>query len=213
MPDGRWVPVQKGMKALPPASRPHPAHWLYRIRLRDDPEDADGATREQVGELHRSVHGLRPGRNRLGELPDNLIAWVPDPPVKDAYPIATFTWLLCYKKNSDRRKRKCSATSFCTVSRMPEESEALVPPLADAVATKVKAAVETYNSAGFPAPELPATSGNTREADCRRREEIESCQPTTRFRDRIAHPDATIPRSEPFARDSHGCIAHSVFIV
>src|ERR1019366_4625696 len=37
-------------------------------------------------------------------LPDNLIAWVPDPPVKDAYPIATFTWLLCYKKNADPKK-------------------------------------------------------------------------------------------------------------
>jgi phosphate transport system substrate-binding protein len=77
-------------------------------------------------------------------LPDNLIAWVPDPPVKDAYPIATFTWLLCYKKNSDPKKAEVlrNLLLYCLTDGQ-KESEALgYLPLPDAVATKVKAAVE-----------------------------------------------------------------------
>lgn len=32
------------------------------------------------------------------EMPANLRVWVPDPAGADAYPIVTYTWLLCYKK-------------------------------------------------------------------------------------------------------------------
>jgi phosphate transport system substrate-binding protein len=77
-------------------------------------------------------------------LPDNLIAWVPDPPVKDAYPIATFTWLLCYKKNPDPKKAEVlrNLLLYCLTDGQ-KESEALgYLPLPDAVATKVKAAVQ-----------------------------------------------------------------------
>jgi len=35
------------------------------------------------------------------ELPADLRAWLPDPPAAEAYPIVTYTWLLCYKKYSD----------------------------------------------------------------------------------------------------------------
>ncbi len=38
------------------------------------------------------------------ELPDNMIAWVSDPTAKDAYPIVTFTWVLCYKQYTDKAK-------------------------------------------------------------------------------------------------------------
>jgi phosphate transport system substrate-binding protein len=37
-------------------------------------------------------------------LPDDLIAWAKDPEVADAYPIVTYTWLICYKKYPDRNK-------------------------------------------------------------------------------------------------------------
>jgi phosphate transport system substrate-binding protein len=37
-------------------------------------------------------------------LPENLVAWVPDPPGKESYPIVTFTWLLCYRKYDDAKK-------------------------------------------------------------------------------------------------------------
>jgi phosphate transport system substrate-binding protein len=39
------------------------------------------------------------------QFPPNLLrAWVPDPAGKDAYPIATFTWLLLYKTYPDQTK-------------------------------------------------------------------------------------------------------------
>jgi phosphate transport system substrate-binding protein len=35
------------------------------------------------------------------EMPADLRAWLPDPAAPDAYPIVTYTWLLCYKKYAD----------------------------------------------------------------------------------------------------------------
>jgi len=37
-------------------------------------------------------------------LPENMIAWNPDPEGKDAYPIVTYTWVMLYKKYADRKK-------------------------------------------------------------------------------------------------------------
>src|SRR5271165_2472477 len=37
-------------------------------------------------------------------MPDNLIEWVSDPEGADAYPIVTYTWLLCYKHYADKGK-------------------------------------------------------------------------------------------------------------
>ena len=46
---------------------------------------------------------LATGKNALASvrLPANLRAWIPDPTGADAYPIVTYTWLLCYKKYED----------------------------------------------------------------------------------------------------------------
>jgi phosphate transport system substrate-binding protein len=76
-------------------------------------------------------------------LPANLIAWVPDPPVKDAYPIVTFTWLLCYKHNPDPRKAEVLRNlALYVLTDGQKESEALgYLPLPAAVAVKVRAAV------------------------------------------------------------------------
>jgi phosphate transport system substrate-binding protein len=38
------------------------------------------------------------------KLPPDLRAWLPDPEGAQAYPIATYTWLLLYKKNPDPKK-------------------------------------------------------------------------------------------------------------
>jgi len=37
-------------------------------------------------------------------LPNDLIAWASDPEGADAYPIVTYTWLICYKKYRDKNK-------------------------------------------------------------------------------------------------------------
>jgi phosphate transport system substrate-binding protein len=38
-------------------------------------------------------------------LPENMIAWAPDPDGADAYPIVTYTWLISYRKYADPAKR------------------------------------------------------------------------------------------------------------
>ena len=37
-------------------------------------------------------------------LPDDMIVWASDPEAPDAYPIVTYTWLICYKKYPDKSK-------------------------------------------------------------------------------------------------------------
>ncbi len=37
-------------------------------------------------------------------LPDDMIVWASDPEVPDAYPIVTYTWLICYKNYPDKNK-------------------------------------------------------------------------------------------------------------
>ena len=48
-------------------------------------------------------------------LPENLIAWLPDPAGDDSYPIVTYTWIICYKNYDDakksRRSRTCSPSA------------------------------------------------------------------------------------------------------
>ena len=33
-----------------------------------------------------------------------MIVWASDPEPADAYPIVTYTWLICYKKYADKNK-------------------------------------------------------------------------------------------------------------
>ncbi|MGZ6211100.1 MAG: phosphate ABC transporter substrate-binding protein PstS [Candidatus Binataceae bacterium] len=49
---------------------------------------------------------LTTGRGALAsvQLPANLRAWITDPTGAQAYPIVTYTWLLCYKKYKDPQK-------------------------------------------------------------------------------------------------------------
>ena len=49
---------------------------------------------------------LQAGKAALAsvQLPPNLRAWITDPQSADAYPIVTYTWLLCYKKYQDPQK-------------------------------------------------------------------------------------------------------------
>jgi len=83
------------------------------------------------------------------QFPGNLIAWVPDPDAKDAYPIATYTWLICYKQYKDKGKFQLlqGLLNYC-VTDGQKESEALgYIPLPPAVADKDKAAIQTITLA------------------------------------------------------------------
>jgi len=128
--------------------------------------------------------------------------------VKDAYPIATFTWLLCYKKTRPKESGSAPQPPFYCLT-MPEGIGSTgVPPLPDAVATEVKRAVKTYNSAGFPHRSFPHVRQHQGKPDCGE-ERDESCQPTTRFRDRHRASDRYDTAFRALARGCMVGIAHS----
>jgi phosphate transport system substrate-binding protein len=83
------------------------------------------------------------------QFPENLIAWVPDSDVKDAYPIATYTWLICYKQYKEKGKFQLlhDLLTYC-VTDGQKESEALgYIPLPQAVADRDKAAIQNITLA------------------------------------------------------------------
>jgi len=83
------------------------------------------------------------------QLPDDMIVWASDPEGKEAYPIVTYTWLLCYKQYQDKKKLEVlkSLLEYCLTDGQ-KESEALgyLPVPAETLA-KVKAAVQNIKLA------------------------------------------------------------------
>jgi phosphate transport system substrate-binding protein len=81
-------------------------------------------------------------------LPENLIAWNPDPDPADAYPIVTYTWLLCYKRYPDNRKAEVLRDLLnYSLTEGQKDAEPLgYIPLPPAVVEKVKSAVQTIES-------------------------------------------------------------------
>ena len=76
-------------------------------------------------------------------LPENLVAWVPDPPGKEAYPIVTFTWLLCYRKYDDAKKLEAlkDVIQYCVDKGQASSEELGYLPLPEPVVVKVRAAL------------------------------------------------------------------------
>jgi phosphate transport system substrate-binding protein len=89
---------------------------------------------------------LASGQHALAtvELPENLRAWIPDPHGADAYPIVTYTWLLCYKKYQDPKiAETMKALVTYGLSQGQKDSEALgYIPLPSNVVDKVKKAAD-----------------------------------------------------------------------
>ena len=82
------------------------------------------------------------------ELPDNLIAWASDPQSADAYPIVTYTWLICYKKYPDKRKQQAIQDLVkygLTDGQKDAESLGYVP-LPASVVAKATAALQNITS-------------------------------------------------------------------
>jgi phosphate transport system substrate-binding protein len=79
------------------------------------------------------------------EFPESLIAWVPDPKAKDAYPIVTYTWILAYKQYADKGKLEAlKGVLNYAVTDGQKDAEALgYLPLPAPVVDKVKAALLT----------------------------------------------------------------------
>jgi phosphate transport system substrate-binding protein len=81
------------------------------------------------------------------QLPDNLIAWVPDPQPADAYPIVTYTWMLVYKKYDSARLPVMQDLLRYGVTDGQKDAEPLgYIPLPQPVVDKVKAVVDTLST-------------------------------------------------------------------
>ncbi|MBV9183750.1 MAG: phosphate ABC transporter substrate-binding protein PstS [Acidobacteria bacterium] len=81
-------------------------------------------------------------------LPDDLIAWAPDPETADAYPIVTYTWLICYKKYPDKNKAQTLQELIkyaLTDGQKDAESLGYIP-LPDSVVAKATAAVQNITA-------------------------------------------------------------------
>jgi phosphate transport system substrate-binding protein len=79
------------------------------------------------------------------EFPENLRIWPEDPTGNEDYPIATFTWLLLYKKYSDADKLKAlkEFVTYGLVEGQKFSAELGYIPLPAAVVEKSKAALST----------------------------------------------------------------------
>ncbi|MCM2374235.1 phosphate ABC transporter substrate-binding protein PstS [Aporhodopirellula aestuarii] len=78
------------------------------------------------------------------EMPVNLRAWLPDPEGEDAYPIVSYTWLLCYKNYDDPKKAEAlkGAIRYCLTEGQKISDEMGYVPLPQTVVEKVTAALE-----------------------------------------------------------------------
>jgi len=83
------------------------------------------------------------------QFPDDLIAWVPDPDDKAAYPIATYTWLICYKQYKDKAKFQAlqGLLNYCLTDGQKESDALGYIPLPASVVDKAKAAISNITLA------------------------------------------------------------------
>ena len=83
------------------------------------------------------------------QLPENMIVWASDPDAKDAYPIVTYTWLLCYKQYQDKKKLEAlkNLLDYCLTDGQKEAESLGYIPVPPDVLEKVKAAVQNIQPA------------------------------------------------------------------
>src|SRR5262249_5173194 len=81
-------------------------------------------------------------------VPDDLIAWVPDPTPAGAYPILTYTCVICYNKYPDSTKLQAIQDLLkYGLTEGQKDAEALgYIPLPSSVAAKATAAVQNISS-------------------------------------------------------------------
>jgi len=82
------------------------------------------------------------------ELPANLIAWASDPAAPDAYPIVTYTWLICYRKYPDAKKLAVlqDLLKYCLTDGQKDAEGLGYIPLPANVSGKALAAVQTITN-------------------------------------------------------------------
>jgi phosphate transport system substrate-binding protein len=102
---------------------------------------------------NRSGNFVKPdlagGRSALANisLPPNLRIWLPDPSGADSYPIATYTWILCYKRYQDTKIAAAlkSLLHYCLTQGQTSSAELGYIPLPPAV---VKLVIQALDQIG-----------------------------------------------------------------
>ena len=86
---------------------------LHRVRLRQAHQHAGGRRcRTRPATSWRRAARAARSRSRAPSSRATICAtWITDPKEAKAYPIATFTWMLFYKKQDAARPRPCAASS------------------------------------------------------------------------------------------------------
>ena len=84
------------------------------------------------------------------EMPDDLVAWVPDPEGEASYPIVTYTWIMAYRKYADPAKAKIlkDVLQYCLTDGQKDSEQLGYVPLPSAVTAKAIAALDNIESAG-----------------------------------------------------------------
>ena len=82
------------------------------------------------------------------QLPENMIVWASDPDAAEAYPIVTYTWLICYKKYPDKRKQQAMQDLVkYGLTEGQKDAEALgYVPLPQQVVARASSAIQNITS-------------------------------------------------------------------
>ena len=80
------------------------------------------------------------------KMPEDLIAWNSDPAGKDAYPIVTYTWMLCYKKYPDKNKMDTlkGLIKYCLTDGQKSSDSLGYIPLPESVSSQVEKALDHF---------------------------------------------------------------------
>jgi len=78
------------------------------------------------------------------KMPADMRVWLPDPEGEKSYPIATYTWLLCYKKSEDPKKGDAmrKVVDWCLTEGQKMSSKLGYIPLPENVVKQVKEAAQ-----------------------------------------------------------------------
>lgn len=97
-------------------------------------------------EGHFVAPGLEGGQAALANatIPENMIVWLSDPAGAESYPIATYTWMVFYKKYDDPKKAEAlrKMVTYCLDEGQKISDKAGYIPLPANVIEKVKVAAQ-----------------------------------------------------------------------
>lgn len=89
---------------------------------------------------------LEAGQKALAavEMPEDFRAWLPDPDGEQAYPIVSYTWLLCYRKYDDPAKAAAlkELVRYCLTEGQKISGEMGYVPLPENVVSRVTSALD-----------------------------------------------------------------------